>query len=173
MELFFMRHAQAGRPDPGLYPDDCQRPLTEIGQQEHRLVARALVPLLQPLDQLFSSPLLRARQTAAIIAMALQLPGQVKETPVLGEDCTLGGVLGLLQDYPRDARLLCVGHEPNMNRLSAIFLDGKGRSAIAFQPGSVLGLSFSGHPTPGRGTLRFFLRPADVLSILPSTPGNQ
>ncbi len=169
MHLFFMRHDKAGRRDPGLYPDDHQRPLTAAGQQDHRLVARALAPLLQPLDHLLSSPILRARQTAAIVAEALQFSGSIEETPVLGEDCTVGAVFTLLQEYPGDARILCVGHEPSMSRLSAVSLEGEGRSAIAFQPGSVLGVTFSGHPTPGRGTLRCFLRSADVLSFLPPT----
>jgi hypothetical protein len=57
-----------------------------------------------------------------------------------------------------------------MSKLSAVFLDGEGRSTIAFQAGAVLGLAFSGFPMPGRGTLRFFLRPADVL-LLPGVMG--
>jgi hypothetical protein len=46
-------------------------------------------------------------------------------------------------------------------------LDGEGRSAIAFQPGAVLGLTFQSHPVLGRGTLRFFLRPVDILALSP------
>ncbi len=164
MELFFMRHAVAEPPDG--YRCDFQRPLTEQGRHDQTLVVRALVPLLDPLDHLLSSPLVRARQTADIVADALQFSGQVEETTVLAGDCTVGAVLNLLQGHPRTSRILCVGHEPDMSRLSAIFLDGEGRSAIAFQPGSVMGLTFNGHPMFGRGMLRFFLRPADVLSAL-------
>jgi phosphohistidine phosphatase len=166
MNVFFMRHAEA---EPRQhYADDFRRPLTAQGREQQRLVVRALAPILRPLDHLLSSPLVRARQTADIVADTLQFPGQVEETPVLGADCTVGAVLRLLQRYPRQARLLCVGHEPDMSRLSAIFLDGEGHSAMAFQPGTVISLSFSGHPAPGRGTLRFFLLPAEVLALMPS-----
>jgi phosphohistidine phosphatase len=166
MELFLMRHADAGRPDPLRFPDDRQRPLSEQGTQEHRRMARALVPLLQPLDRILSSPLLRARQTAAMVAEALQCTERVEETVILGGECTVGRFIGLLEDYPRHARILCVGHEPAMSQLSAVFLDGDGFSSIAFAPGAVLGLTFPGHPAPGRGALRIFLRPPELLSLL-------
>jgi phosphohistidine phosphatase len=168
MELFFMRHAEAESRD--LYPDDRQRPLTERGRQQQERVVSALVPLLQPLHYLLSSPLRRARQTADIVTTVVHGSPAVEETSVLAGDYTLGTVLDLLQRYPRDARILCVGHEPHMSKLSAVFLDGEGRSTIAFQAGAVLGLTFSGPPTPGRGTLRFFLRPADAL-LLPGVMG--
>jgi phosphohistidine phosphatase len=167
MDLFLMRHAVAVARAVGV--DDFQRPLTKEGQRDQRLVARTLFPLLWPLDHLFSSPLLRARQTADIVAEILGFPGEVEETTVLGEDCTVEGMLKLLHGSPRQARILCVGHEPNMSRLSAVFLDGEGRSAVAFQPGSTIALTFVGHASPGRGILRFFLRPADLLQLTGKT----
>jgi phosphohistidine phosphatase len=165
MDLFFMRHAEAEPREH--YAHDHQRPLTTQGRQHQQHMVQTLRPILQPLDHLLSSPLVRARQTADIVAAALAFSGHIEETAVLGTDCTVEAVLDLLQKYPRRARLLCVGHEPDMSRLSAVFLDGAGRSAMAFQPGTVIGLSFAGHPTPGGGTLRLFLRPAEVLTLLP------
>jgi phosphohistidine phosphatase len=164
MELFFMRHGIAESPER--YVDDSQRPLTEQGRRDQRRVVQVLLPLLDPLDHLLSSPLLRARQTADIVADALQFGGRIEETSILAGDCTVGAVLDLLQGYPPTARILCTSHEPHMSRLAAVFLDGEGRSAIAFQPGSLMGLTFNGQPTVGRGTLRVFLRPANVLAIL-------
>jgi phosphohistidine phosphatase len=163
MELFFMRHAEAESRD--LYADDRQRPLTPLGHQQHQRVVRALKSLLQPLDHLLTSPVLRARQTAEIVAATVSCATAVQETSVLAEACTVDAVLQLLQGYPHQARLLCVGHEPHMSKLSAVLLDGEGHSAIAFQVGSLLALTFSDYPIPGQGTLRFFLRPADVLLL--------
>ena len=104
MNVFFMRHAEAEPRER--YADDFQRPLTAQGRAQQYLVVRALAPILQPLDHLLSSPLVRARQTADIVADTLQFPGPVEETAVLGADCTIGAVLQLLQRYPRQARLL-------------------------------------------------------------------
>ncbi len=67
--------------------------------------------------------------------------------------------------YPPRARVLCVGHEPHMSRVSAVLLDAEGRSDFSFQPGSVVSMTFRGHPQSGQGTLRFFLQPADVLLL--------
>lgn len=164
MELFLMRHGVAET--SGRYADDAQRPLTEQGQRDHRRVAQRLLPLLDPLDHLLSSPLLRAQQTAAIMAESLQFGGHIEETSILAEDCTVDAVLDLLQGYAPTARMLCVGHQPHMSRLAAVFLDGEGHGTIAFQPGSLLGLSFNGRPTIGQGMLRVFLRPSDVLAML-------
>jgi phosphohistidine phosphatase len=164
MDLFLMRHGVAESPDR--YGDDGQRPLTAQGRHDQSRVARVLLPLLEPLDHLISSPLVRARQTADIVADTLQFDGQIEETTILASDCTLGAVLDLLQRYSAAVRILCVGHEPHMSRLSAVFLDGDGRSAIAFQPGSVMGLTFNGHPLPGQGRLSVFLRPVDALAML-------
>jgi phosphohistidine phosphatase len=163
MELFLMRHAEAE--SPALYAEDHQRPLTERGYQHQQQTVRVLAPLLQPLDHLLTSPILRARQTADITASGVTCATPVAETPILADACTPGAVLNLLQAYAQDARILCVGHQPHMSQLSAVFLDGEGRSQVAFQPGSVLGITFPGHPMPGRGVLRFFLQPADVLQL--------
>ena len=164
MELFLMRHGEAER--PGGHAEDRLRPLTAHGHATQQRVAQALVSLIQPLDYLLSSPVLRARQTADIAAAAIPCTTPIEETSILADACTVGAVLNLLQEYPRDARILCVSHEPYMSRLSAVFLDGEGRSAIAFQPGSVLGITFHGHPSPGHGMLRFFFQPHDLVSLL-------
>jgi phosphohistidine phosphatase len=163
MELFLMRHAEAE--SPALYTEDRQRPLTERGCHRQQQTVRVLAPLLQPLDHLLTSPILRARQTADITASAITCATPVAETAILADACTPGAVFNLLQTYTHNARILCVGHEPHMSHLSAVFLDGEGRSHLAFQPGSVLGIMFSGHPMPGRGVLRFFLQSADVLLL--------
>ncbi len=163
MELFLMRHAVADSPQ--FYDRDWQRPLTEQGAQQHHQAIRVLAPLLTPLDHLLTSPLVRARQTADITATAVACASPIEETSILGEDCSLGNILHLLGQYALDARLLCIGHEPHMSRLSAVFLDGEGRSGIRFQPGAVIGMSFRGHPQPGGGVLRFFIQPADVLQL--------
>lgn len=163
MELFFMRHGEAEPRER--YQEDQQRPLTSTGRETQRQVACALRPILQPLNHLLSSPILRARQTADIVAEALQFAGSIEETNLLGSECTVGAVLQLLQDYPHTARILCVGHEPDMSQLSAALLDGEGRSALSFQPGSVISLVFQRQPELGRGTLRLFLRPSDLLRM--------
>ena len=163
MELFLMRHAEAEAPD--FNSEDRLRSLTEFGYRQHQQVVQNLVPLLQPLDHLLASPFRRARQTADLTAAAIACATPIEETSILADDFTLGSILHLLQTYAANTRILCIGHEPHMSRLTAVFLDGEGRSTVAFQPGSVAGFTFRGHPQPGQGLLRCFLQPQDVLHI--------
>jgi phosphohistidine phosphatase len=69
MELLIIRHAIAvDRTTPGL-PDD-QRALTPEGRKKFREAARGLTRIVKRPDALLTSPLLRARQTAEIAAVA-------------------------------------------------------------------------------------------------------
>lgn len=163
MELFLLRHARPEPHDTSLYPEDWQRPLTVYGRQEHSLMMQALAPLLMPLDHLLCSPLVRARQTAELTATLLHFPGAIEETSLLGADYSPGAMLRHFQTYPRHARLLCVGHAPELRQFAAVCLDGEGRSTVALQQSALLGLTFPGHPLPGAATLRFFLCPEDLL----------
>ncbi|HSD65172.1 MAG TPA: histidine phosphatase family protein, partial [Vicinamibacteria bacterium] len=69
MQLLIIRHAIAAeRGTPGI-PDE-ERPLTPEGETKFREVAKGLARLVARPDALLTSPLLRARQTAAIAAEA-------------------------------------------------------------------------------------------------------
>jgi broad specificity phosphatase PhoE len=63
--IHFIRHGQVHNPDGVFYGRSPGFPLTEVGCREAQAVARQLAA--EPLAAVFSSPLLRARQTAEII----------------------------------------------------------------------------------------------------------
>jgi phosphohistidine phosphatase len=63
MDLYLIRHAEA-EPQGKRYLDDAQRPLTDGGMEQTRLLADALQRHSVRLDVLVSSPLVRAQQTA-------------------------------------------------------------------------------------------------------------
>tara|TARA_R110000823_G_scaffold295738_3_gene415609 strand:+ start:63825 stop:64373 length:549 start_codon:yes stop_codon:yes gene_type:complete len=75
MDIFLVRHGEAAAgwgesPDPGL---------SELGRQQAQAVARQLAPTLPAGTRLFSSPLLRARETAMPLCSALGERAQVAE----------------------------------------------------------------------------------------------
>ncbi|HLQ37756.1 MAG TPA: histidine phosphatase family protein, partial [Planctomycetota bacterium] len=72
MLVYLLRHGTAEGQAPG--QSDAQRPLTADGRDRLQRACRVYRRLLQPLDVLRSSPLLRAQQTAAPIAAAHGLP---------------------------------------------------------------------------------------------------
>ena len=70
-ELYLVRHAIAAeRGDE--WPDDTKRPLTERGISRFKEVVRGLRRLDVPLDEIFTSPLVRARQTADLLAAGVE-----------------------------------------------------------------------------------------------------
>lgn len=86
MELVLVRHARPERIDPSPDGAPVDPPLTELGRTQADRVARWLAP--EPIDAIVTSPLRRARETAAPLATALGI------VPVVDDD---------LREYDADA----------------------------------------------------------------------
>jgi len=159
-----MRHADAGDADPRRWPDDRDRPLSDEGRAEHRLVAQALRRMGVSFDRLLSSPLVRARQTAAITAEVYG-GGEPELTEALGDRATPEALFGRLRDLGRDQTALCVGHEPFLSGLAALLIAPAGRVRIEVLKSGVLVIDCDGHPAPGAGTLALHLRPRELIRL--------
>ena len=68
MNLYLMRHGIALPQDDPSVASDSERPLSHKGVKRMRKAAKGVRRLDIPFDALLTSPLLRARQTAEIIA---------------------------------------------------------------------------------------------------------
>src|ERR1700690_274518 len=68
MLLYIIRHAWAEERDPQQWPDDSQRPLTADGQKRFNKLLKKLTDVRFAPSIIASSPLLRCRQTAELIA---------------------------------------------------------------------------------------------------------
>lgn len=159
MHLILIRHADAGPRDPVRYPDDDARPLSDRGREEHRLVAKALHRLGLGVDLLLSSPLARARETAAITAEELGPGKNVRLLEELGSQFSVKGLVKVLKEFPPDAVLGAVGHEPNLSEFASAMLTRGTSARIDFKKSAVLGLSFDEQAQPGEGVLLYFLPP--------------
>src|ERR1700690_1026947 len=73
MNLYLLRHGIAAEPGVAGYEPDSERPLTPKGEGRLREAARAMKALDLSYDLILSSPFLRAKQTAEIIAKSLKL----------------------------------------------------------------------------------------------------
>ncbi len=67
MQIYFLRHANAGEPKLNPAKDE-KRPLDKLGIEQSHDVGRALAALNITVDAIISSPLRRATQTAAVVA---------------------------------------------------------------------------------------------------------
>ena len=110
MRVYLVRHAEAA---PG-EPDDL-RPLTPAGRASARdLGTRLAADEVRP-DAVLSSPLLRARETAAELARALDAEPEADErlSPGADAEALRAAVAG------RGDTVVVVGHQPDCGRISA------------------------------------------------------
>jgi phosphohistidine phosphatase len=96
---------------------DAQRPLTERGRRKVYGAARGLAALLPRIDLVATSPLLRARQTAEILAETCGLPAPL-EIRELQPAAPRARLLRWLRGQTQDATLVLVGHEPDLGELA-------------------------------------------------------
>ncbi len=118
-KLYFLRHGLADWPDWDK-PDE-ERPLTPDGIERMKLEAKTITRLKLAPDAILSSPLVRARQTADIVADRLGLP--VKVAPALAPGFSLTKLEKLVRDADPGA-LMLVGHEPDFSTTISQLIGG-------------------------------------------------
>lgn len=149
-----MRHGPAAeRASTGA---DFDRPLTSAGVEQTSAAARGLKRLGVKRVAILSSPLVRARQTAELVAAELP-PGEPPEiVDALASGAAPGEILKAIRG--RDGDLLLVGHDPDFSALVTYLLSGATQPFIDFAKSGVLALDFHGGPESGSGELLWYLR---------------
>jgi phosphohistidine phosphatase len=126
MNLSFLRHgvaADAGAPGAA---GDHSRPLTDEGREKTTRVAAGLQRLGLAFDLILSSPLLRAKETADIVAAALGARKALKFSDRLAPGGTLQGLVDELnRDHARSEEILLIGHEPDFSHHIAVLTTGR------------------------------------------------
>ena len=116
MILYLVQHGLAAWHD--WRGADDERPLTPLGRQLMEAGAARLARLgLQP-GLIFTSSLVRATKTAAILAAALGRPDLVQTVPALRHGFERPALVTLLRQHASQAELMFVGHQPGMSRLA-------------------------------------------------------
>ena len=93
---------------------DSDRPLTERGTKRVSQVAAGLKWLEVQPTYIFSSPLVRALETADILQASMSIPSAIKRVDELLPDANPERLLALFRDLPPECCALCVGHEPHL-----------------------------------------------------------
>jgi phosphohistidine phosphatase len=123
LRLYFLRHGQAaGRTE--WQGEDAARPLTADGKQRVQREGVALRALGLDLDRILTSPLLRAQQTAEIVASALGLSAKLTTDPRLAPGFGPARLKALLAAHRGAAALLLVGHEPDFSETVSHLIGG-------------------------------------------------
>src|SRR3954451_8630625 len=122
MRVTLIRHAEAG--DDAR--DDQSRALTVRGRAESRRVGRALARRGVRFTLIVTSPLVRAVQTAEIVAAATGYRGHMPATDALEPEADAANVVALLATLADKKSVALVAHEPILSEVAAA-LTGKGR----------------------------------------------
>jgi phosphohistidine phosphatase len=161
-ELYFVRHGLAEeRGDT--WPDDTKRPLTEEGMSRLRKAVRGLSRIGVAIDVVLTSPLVRARQTADIVAGGLDPRPSIVNVDSLAPAGSYAAVLADLEKHSRKCRLALVGHEPMMGELAARLVGS--RHPIEFKKGGVCRIDVENLPPAGPADLRWMLTPKILRAL--------
>jgi phosphohistidine phosphatase len=164
VKIYLVRHAIAHERDRARWPKDADRPLTASGKQKFRKAARGIAGLLPKSALLLTSPYLRARDTALILASAARLRAPV-DAPELASGQPARKAFALLRSR-RKAAIVLVGHEPNLSVfLSAALAGNRAALKFAFKKGGAACVEFAGAIAPGRATLQWLMPPRVFRSL--------
>ncbi|MBI5772547.1 MAG: phosphohistidine phosphatase SixA [Verrucomicrobia bacterium] len=153
MKLYFLRHAEAL---DGL--DDAARPLSPRGKKQADRLARFLCKAGIEFDAAFSSPLVRARQTAERM---LKITNKERRLKLAMDDALLNGTSQRefdrwLGQLPAVEKVLLVGHEPSLSARVRHLLGGPDEAALKLSKGALACVELG---ATGNGALKFLIAP--------------
>jgi phosphohistidine phosphatase len=151
-QLWLLRHGEAVPHDSK--PDD-ERELTPRGQRQSEAAGVALAALNVEFAACYTSPKVRARETAQLACAALNI--EPEDAQSLADGFSREAALELLLAHDADARVLVVGHEPSF---SQVVLDLTG-ARVDFKKGGVAAVRVE----RGSGELLVLMRPRELEAL--------
>ena len=136
MLLHLLRHAEA---EPHR-PDDFSRCLTEKGFKQARRVGCFMKEQCLRPEIILTSPVVRARETAEIVAKLLGKP-PLTEVPWAACGMNPEAALAELSAYAKLDSVMIVGHEPDLSSLSASLIGLERSESIQVAKASLLGVN--------------------------------
>src|SRR5262245_29578427 len=162
--IYVLRHGIAVERGTKGYPLDSQRPLTPEGRKKVRRIAKTLRRLGVSIDLILSSPYVRARQTAEIVAKVLGSGKRLKFSEHLMAEGDAEDLIGQLSRlYYSAASVMLVGHEPYLSQLISVLLTGKPDLAMTLKKGGLCKLVAQRLAYTRCATLEWLLAPRHLL----------
>ena len=151
-QIWFLRHGDA---EPHGARDDADRRLTERGERQSRVAGKALEAIGVVFDAAYTSPRIRARDTARIACEPLGLDFLIHEP--LSAGFSGPDALDLVRQMKHGAHVLLVGHEPDFSNTVAELTGAR----IDIKKGGVAAVRLKG----GGAELFDLLRPRELEEI--------
>ncbi len=152
MKIYLVRHGAAYSKE-----EDPERHLNDEGLNQCRLTGKALKRLDSMFDLIVSSPMVRARQTAGIIAEKVGYPNkEIKITETLQPTTDPKDTISFLNDLTDIKRVLLAGHLPLLGNLASLLLNKFSEISFHFETGTVCLIEVE-IPITYTGDFRWFL----------------
>jgi len=153
VNVYFLRHGIAGDREDWR-GDDSQRPLTPEGVKKMEREAKSIAKLDLALDAVLTSPLVRAAQTAEIVARELKLRDVLSEDDDLGPQFNVGRLRNVLEQHRAAEAIMLVGHEPSFSQTIGAVIGG---AKVQLKKGALACVDMD--PQSMRGELVWLLPP--------------
>lgn len=166
MNLYIIRHAIAADSAESDSESDSQRPLTDKGRKKMRQIAKALRHLGVEFDLILSSPYVRARETAEVLANVFKMKNEILFSDNL---IPLGNpqlLIGEINEKHRVDSLALVGHEPYLSTLIGLLTAENAKLDMTLKKGGVCYLTADDlHHPDHHATLEWLLTPGILVEI--------
>jgi phosphohistidine phosphatase len=166
MQLLVIRHgiAEDAEKFAASGEDDSRRPLTKSGRRKMKEVAAGLLELVESIDVIAASPLVRAQQTAGIVAKAFD--GMSVETvEALSPESDPADLVDWLGKHATAEVVAVVGHEPHLGMLVTWLMTERRESQVAMSKGGAALLEFDSRVAARSGTLQWLLTGSQLRRI--------
>ena len=161
--LYILRHAIAVQRGSGGFTKDSDRPLTPEGREKLRRAARAMTKLELEIDLVLTSPFVRSRQTAELVADVLHLREKLQCSEHLTPQGKYDGLINHLKHLrPVPDGVLLVGHEPHLSGLVSLLLSGTPDLAITLKKAGLCKLTLTGLTLARCASLDWLLTPKQL-----------
>jgi len=162
IDLFLLRHEEAGN-RMTLVKKDSERPLTPEGRTEMQKIAKSLKAVGLQINQIYTSPLKRARETAEITARILKIP-KLEEWNELKPDGPKEALYRKLARLEQNSRLILVGHEPLLSSMIGEII-GTTRTRLVLKKGGLGKVRITSFTPRISGELRWLLTPKMITKM--------
>jgi phosphohistidine phosphatase len=163
MKIHILRHGIAVMRNDLEVKNDAERQLTPKGKRQLRQTAAAMKTMGLRFDLILSSPYLRAKQTAEIVAESLKLKRQLRFSDTLAPDGSPTNLIRQLNELkPAPENILLVGHEPYLSCLISVLTTGGMDLTMDFKKGGLCKLEIEKLSHDRCATLAWLLTPRQM-----------
>ncbi len=160
--LYVIRHGLAGKPLEDKKEDEL-RALTKKGKKEIKSISKALKDLDVEFDEVITSPLIRALETAEIVHDRCGISKKLLVSDLLKPDSSFEELVKYLNSLKKADTVAIVGHEPHLSAFASYCITHSKDSFIDLKKGGIILLEIEESIKPGKSKLMWLIEPRQLI----------